>query len=121
MKRAFLLSVGLAGLLLAVPSFAQKTVKELKFHHLQEYSWMRLAEVVPEVTDRIILPMGTVESHGACAIGTDNFIPSHLAEEIWERCNALIAPAINHGFTGASISRFPGSITVRPEVFEEYL
>jgi len=108
-------------LLLAVPSYSQKAVKDLKFHHLQEYSWMRLAEVVPEVTDRIILPMGTVESHGACAIGTDNFIPSHLAEEIWGRCNALIAPAINHGFTGASISRFPGSITVRPEVLEEYL
>jgi creatinine amidohydrolase len=82
---------------------------------------MRLAGVVPEVTDRIILPIGTVESHGACAIGTDNFIPAHLAEQIWERCNALIAPAINHGVTGASISQFPGSITVRPEVFEEYL
>jgi creatinine amidohydrolase len=82
---------------------------------------MRLAEVVPAVTDRIILPIGTVESHGACAIGTDNIIPAHLAEEIWERSNALIAPAINHGFTGASVSRFPGSITVRPEVLEEYL
>jgi creatinine amidohydrolase len=82
---------------------------------------MRLAEVVPEVTDRIILPIGTVESHGACAIGTDNVIPAHLSEEIWERCNALIAPPITHGVTGASISQFPGSITIRPEVFEEYL
>jgi len=118
MKRV---SIGLVILLLAVPVFSQKAVKDLKFHHLQEYSWMRLAEVVPEVTDRIILPIGTVESHGACAIGTDNFIPAHLAEEIWERCNALIAPPINHGVTGASISQFPGSVTVRPEVFEEYL
>jgi creatinine amidohydrolase len=121
MKRVSLMRVGLAVLLLAVPSFSQKAVKDLKFHHLQEYSWMRLAEVVPEVTDRIILPIGTVESHGACAIGTDNIIPAHLAEEVWERCNALIAPAINHGFTGVSVSRFPGSITVRPEVLEEYL
>jgi creatinine amidohydrolase len=121
MKRVSITSIGLVGLLLAVPLFPQKAVKDLKFHHLQEYCWMRLAEVVPEVTDRIILPIGTVESHGACAIGTDNIIPAHMAEEIWERCNALIAPAINHGFTGASISRFPGSITVRPEVFEEYL
>ena len=118
MKRV---SIGLVILLLAVPVFSQKAVKDLKFHHLQEYSWMRLAEVVPEVTDRIILPIGTVESHGACPIGTDNFIPAHLAEEIWERCNALIAPPINHGVTGASISQFPGSVTVRPEVFEEYL
>jgi len=121
MKRVSIRSIGFVVLFLAVPSFSQKAVKDLKFHHLQDYCWMRLAEVVPEVTDRIILPIGTVESHGACAIGTDNIIPAHLAEEIWERCNALIAPAINHGFTGASISRFPGSITVRPEVFEEYL
>ena len=121
MKRISLLWTGLAAWLLVCPLFSQKAVKDLKFHHLQEYCWMRLAEVVPEVTDRIILPMGTVESHGACAIGTDNLIPANLAEQVWERCNALIAPAINHGFTGASVSRFPGSITIRPEVFEEYL
>jgi creatinine amidohydrolase len=121
MKRPSFVGISFVVLLLAVPSSSQKTVKDLKFHRLQEYCWMRLAEVVPEVTDRLILPMGTVESHGACAIGTDNIIPAHLAEEIWERCNALIAPAINHGVTGASISRFPGSISVRPEIFEEYL
>jgi creatinine amidohydrolase len=121
MKRVSLLRTGLAVLLLVSPSFSQKAVKDLKFHHLQDYCWMRLAEVVPEVTDRIILPMGTVESHGACAIGTDNVIPANLAELVWERCNALIAPAINHGFTGPSVSRFPGSITVRPEILEEYI
>lgn len=121
MKRVSFLRTGLAGVLLVIPAFSQKTVKDLKFHHLQDYCWMRLAEVVPEVTDRIILPLGTVESHGACAIGTDNVIPANLAELVWERCNALIAPAINHGFTGPSVSRFPGSITVRPEILEEYI
>jgi creatinine amidohydrolase/Fe(II)-dependent formamide hydrolase-like protein len=109
------------GLLAALPGFSQTKVKDLKFHEMQNYCWMRLAEIVPEVTDRIILPIGTVEPHGACAIGADNVIPQNLAEMIWERCNALIAPPINHGFTGASISRFPGAITVRPEVLEEYI
>jgi creatinine amidohydrolase len=33
----------------------------------------------------------------------------------------LIVPAINHGFTGRDISQFPGSITVRAKVFEEYI
>ncbi|MFH0988959.1 MAG: creatininase family protein [bacterium] len=100
---------------------SQKKVRDLKFHALQEYSWMRLAEVVPEVTDRVILPIGTVESHGVCAIGTDNYIPENFANMLWDKCNALIAPAINHGTTGTSISQFPGSITVRPEIMEEYL
>lgn len=108
-------------LLLVVPSFSQKKLRDLKFHHMQDYCWMRLAKVVPEITDRVILPIGTVESHGAVAIGADNIIPNNLAEMIWDECNALIAPPINHGFTGQSISQFPGSITVREEIFEEYL
>ncbi|NIM12462.1 MAG: creatininase family protein [Candidatus Aminicenantes bacterium] len=109
-------------LFLTVPSFSQgKKVKDLKFHHMQNYCWMRLATIIPEITDRIILPIGTVEAHGAVAIGADNFIPNNLAELIWDKCNALIAPPINHGFTGQSISQFPGSITVREDIFEEYI
>lgn len=99
----------------------QTQVKELRFHDLQNYNWMKLAEIVPEVTDRVILPIGTVEPHGASALGTDNFIPLNLAELIWDDVNALIAPAVNHGVTGASISQFPGSITIREDVFEEYI
>lgn len=106
---------------LVCPGFTQTKVKNLKHHHMQKFSWMRLAEVVPEVTDRAILPIGTVESHGAVAIGADNVIPLNLAELIWDKCNALIVPPINHGFTGLSISQFPGSITVRPEILEEYI
>jgi len=108
-------------LILAIPSFSQKKVNDLKFHHMQNYCWMRLAKIVPQVTDRVILPIGTVEAHGAVAIGADNIIPNNLAEMIWDKCNALIAPPINHGFTGQSISQFPGSITVREEIFEEYI
>jgi len=100
---------------------AQKSVKDLKSQNLQDYSWIRLAMIVPELTDRVILPIGTVESHGAVPIGADNIIPLNLAEHMVESCNALVAPAINHGITGTSVSQFPGSITVRPEVFEEYL
>ena len=123
MKRstAVLVSMLAVSIVLTSPLFAQKKVKDLKFHTMQDYSWMRLAEVVPEVTDRVILPIGTVESHGVCAIGTDNYIPENFANLIWDRCNALVAPAVNHGCTGTSISQFPGSITIRPEIFEEYI
>jgi len=117
---ALLLCLAL-GLLGVSPGLSQTRVKDLKFHEMQNYCWMRLAEIVPKVTDRVILPLGTVEAHGACAIGTDNIIPLNLAEMIWERCNALVAPSLNYGFTGASISQFPGSVTVRPEIFEEFV
>ncbi len=105
----------------AAPAFTQDAVEDLGSRYMQDYCWMRLARIVPEVTDRVILPIGTVESHGACAIGADNFIPQHLAELVSDDVNALIAPPISHGHTGASISRFPGSITVREEIFEEYI
>lgn len=121
MKKSHVSLVFILTLILLIPAFSQTKVKDLKFHHLQNYCWMRLAEIVPEVTDRAILAIGTVEAHGAVALGADNFIPQHIAEMIWERCNALIVPPINHGFTGTDISQFPGAITVRAEIFEEYL
>lgn len=123
MNRIKGVSVFLLMLVFIVPGFsADRTkVKDLKFHHMQNYCWMRLAAIVPEVTDRVILPIGTVEAHGAVALGADNIIPLNLAELIWDQCNALIAPPINHGFTGRSISQFPGSITVRENIFEEYV
>ncbi len=116
----FFSTLGLC-LALATASFAQAKVKDLKFHNMQDFAWMRLAQVVPSVTDRVILPIGTVEAHGVCPIGTDNVIPLNLAELIWDKCNALIAPAVNHGVTSASISQFPGATTIRPEIFEEYI
>jgi creatinine amidohydrolase len=116
-----LLNVFVALILLSLPLLSQTKVKDLKSHYMQDYAWMRLAQIVPKVTDRVILTIGTVESHGACAIGTDNYIPQNFADLIWDKCNALVAPAVNHGTTGASIARFPGSITIRPEIMEEYL
>jgi len=122
MNKVKVIPVILIILCLAVPSLSQvQKVKDLKFHHMEEYCWMRLAAIVPGITDRVILPIGTVESHGAVAIGADNFIPNNLAELVWDKCNALIAPSINHGFTGQSLSNFPGSITVREEIMEEYI
>ena len=121
MKKKMFIFVLCFILFLTQSLIAQKKVKDLKFHHMQNYCWMRLARIVPEITDRVILSIGTVESHGACAIGADNFIPQNLSELIWDDCNALIAPPVNHGFTGLSISQFPGSITVRAEILEEYL
>ena len=108
-------------LLIAFPVFGQKKVADLKFHHMQNYCWMRFGEIVPEVTDRVILPVGTIEAHGATAIGSDAIIPINLAERMWKRCNALIAPPVNYGYTGPSISQFPGSVIIRKEIFTEYI
>jgi creatinine amidohydrolase len=119
--KGFLLATLLIVITLSLSGQNSRKVSDLPYHDMQNYSWMRLATIVPEVTDRVILPVGTVESHGACPIGTDNFIPENLTDHVWKEVNALVAPIVNHGVTGASISQFPGSIMIRPEVFQEYM
>lgn len=64
--------------------------------------------------------MGTIEAHGSACIGTDNFIPETIAEGIVDRLNAYIAPVVNYGIT-RSLYRYPGGITIRPNVFGDYI
>ena len=47
---------------LVISAFPQTKVKVLKYHHMQNYCWMRLAEIVPEITDRTVKSFR--ESHG---------------------------------------------------------
>ncbi|MDI6738782.1 MAG: creatininase family protein [Candidatus Edwardsbacteria bacterium] len=88
--------------------------------HLSRINWKQFQRLVPTKTDRVLLPVGTVEAHGPGALGTDAIIPAHLAERLAEPLNALIAPAVNYGITRSLIG-FPGSLTVSPETFERYL
>ena len=97
-KLVAILIIALISLIIcSAPLSAQLKVRDLKSHFMQDFAWMRLAEIVPKVTDRVILPIGTVESHGVCAIGTDNYIPQNLAEQIWDKCNALADILRAHG------------------------
>ena len=49
---------------------------------MQNYCWMWLAEIVPEITDHAILPIGTMEAHGAVAVGVDNVITQNLTAAV---------------------------------------
>jgi creatinine amidohydrolase len=123
MKKRIILFIMWAGLVVVLISplvSAQTSVADLKYAEMAHYSWMRLASIVPEITDRIILPVGTIEAHGATCIGSDTYIPVNLAKLAAKKCNALIAPAITHGATGLNIATHPGSIRIRQEVLIEY-
>jgi len=100
---------------------AQQKVADLKYVDLGHYSWIKLASIVPKVTDRVLLPVGTIEPHGATCIGSDSYIPANLAQLAARKSNALVAPVINHGASGLGISGHPGAIRVRPEILTEYI
>jgi len=87
---------------------------------LAELTWQEFRDVVPQATDAVLLPVGTVEAHGVTGLGTDNTIPEAIAARIAEPVNALIAPTIPYGIT-RSLLAYPGSTSVSPETFERYV
>lgn len=101
--------------------YAQRTVADLPTPKWEEINWMRLKQIVPAVTDRAILPLGTIEAHSVDPNGSDTLIPIMLAELAYADCNALIAPPIYHGASGQSLMDMAGTIRIRPEVLEEYV
>lgn len=87
---------------------------------LKKLTWTKIKKMVPDQLDTILLPVGTIEAHGAAALGTDVLIPEAIAASQAERLNALIAPTVNYGVT-RSLYRYPGSSTIQPGNFTAYM
>jgi creatinine amidohydrolase len=88
--------------------------------YLKNINWRDFGKTVPEKTDTVFLPVGTIEAHGIIPLGTDIFIPEYLCDELAPRFNGIIAPAVNYGVTRTLIA-YPGSHTVTSATFEAYL
>lgn len=87
---------------------------------INDLTWERFRERVPSACDLVIVPVGTIEAHGAIPLGTDTLIPEALADALALRLGALIAPSIAYGVTN-SLLPFPGSTTVSSATFSAYL
>lgn len=85
-----------------------------------ELNWQEFGALVPEKTDRVLVPVGTIEAHGVTPLATDNLIPEYICKHISEDLNALVAPTVNYGIT-KSLAGFPGSFGVRPETLRAYM
>lgn len=88
--------------------------------NLSDLSWEAFRERVPSEVDAVLVPVGTVEAHGAMALGTDTVIPAALARDLAPRLGALVAPAIPYGVTN-SLLPYPGSTTVSSATFQAYV
>lgn len=87
---------------------------------MQKMSWMQFRAALDGGVRTVILPIGTVEAHGVTVLGTDNLIPESIAAYLAKQIDALIAPTINYGIT-KSLYGYPGSVTVTPESFGQYV
>ena len=88
--------------------------------NLSDLSWEAFRDRVPSETDAVMVPVGTVEAHGAMPLGTDNLIPTRLAQDLAPRIGALVAPPVPYGVTNTLLP-YPGSTTVSAITFEAYL
>ncbi len=87
---------------------------------LNDLTWEQFRDRVPGKTDLAIVPVGTIEAHGAIPLGTDSIIPEALAADLAPRLNGLMAPTVAYGVTN-SLLPFPGSTTVSSATFTAYL
>ncbi len=88
--------------------------------YLERITWQEFHRQVPNKLSRAILPIGTVEAHGVCALGTDNLIPTDLAESIADALEAMICPTIPYGMV-KGLAGYPGSIPVSGNAFTAYV
>ncbi len=87
---------------------------------LERINWMEFREWVPGKIDTVLLPLGTLEAHGVTANGADILAPLAIARAIAPRLNALVAPVIPYGLTGA-MDAYPGAFTVPEETYRAYV
>lgn len=98
-----------------VPSGENPTTR-----HMNLMNWMEFREVVPEYSETVLLPVGTLEPHGVIPNGSDNLAPEAMAAAVAEGLNALIAPTLNYGVTG-SLSAYPGTFQVSEEAYRLFV
>lgn len=90
---------------------------------LARMTWQENREAVARCT-AVLVPVGSVEQHGPhLPVDNDTFCAARLAELIAEEAGrqgivVAVAPAIPLGVSGHHMA-FPGTVTLRPRVFEE--
>src|SRR3954470_6945970 len=96
------------------------TLQNPSTREMERINWMEFGEWVPSKIETVLLPLGTLEAHGAIANGTDIIAPLAIARAIAERVNAMIAPVVPYGFTGV-LDAYPGSFTIPEETYRAYV
>jgi creatinine amidohydrolase len=110
----------LASLLVLLAASAPARADKPSTRLLDDINWMELGRLVPSQIDTVLLTTGTLEAHGVINNGADNTAPQALARAIAEEVNAMVAPHVPYGITGA-LAPFPGGLHVPEEAYRPYL
>ncbi len=87
--------------------------------HPRDLTWVMLKEYIDDDRGPLVLPIGSLEGHGAhLPIDTDALIASFVADELARRNSWISLPPIIYTIT---VPVRPGNVYIRPEVFGAYL
>ena len=87
---------------------------------LEKMTWPA-AEAYFKTHDTVIIPLGSLESHGRhMPLGTDTLIPQKILEIMEEKTDVMIAPVIPYGCTDY-LSSFPGTVSLGHDVLYQLL
>lgn len=103
------------GLLLAMSAWAQPTTRALN-----DINWMEFQEFIPAKIDTILIPTGTMEAHGVINNGADNTAPEAIVREIAGPLNAVYAPVLPYGVTGA-LAPYAGSFSIKESHYRAFV
>jgi creatinine amidohydrolase len=92
----------------------------MKSIRLEQVSWKDV-ETYLASDNRIILPVGSTEQHGAFApLGTDTYVARAVAEGAAQAAGVLVAPPLWFGWSPHHLVK-PGTISIRAEILTEVL
>ncbi len=87
---------------------------------LERMTWPQAEEYFKE-NDIVIIPAGSIESHGRhMPLGTDLLIPNKILELIEERTDVMCAPSMPYGCT-EFLAPFPGTINLGTKAYYEVM
>jgi len=88
---------------------------------MADMTWVEVKEIIETKHPAVIVPIGTTETQGRHnPTGYDHFVAEHVAKKVAEKCNAVVAPTINFGYSEL-FYEFPGTITLRPETLQNLI
>jgi creatinine amidohydrolase len=85
----------------------------------EDLNWSEFQSRVPAEFATAIIPIGTIEAHGVGPMGTDNFIPIDMVNEIADELNALVCPPIHYGQV-RGLAGYPGGVPVEESTLLAY-
>jgi creatinine amidohydrolase len=90
--------------------------------NLQDLSWVEAERLRDDASGVVLVPFASIEGHGHhCPLGTDSWMAQAVTERVAAAAGVPFTPLIPAGVSPQHLDGRPGSLTIREQIFIEYL